>query len=184
MLYPNVIEPYIRITAQHPDQTATRIDGQVYSYAQLAQRVAPIKNELDAMSLKRAGIVMKPDLTACAALLACLFNGVVAVPLPATLSDDLRLRICQELELQEVLTVERMHYYYRMTFEDAFCRIDNGLYHFEEGQLAGMRCQFGSAGEVSYHPVYVQDFPKQKNFSLSTVFQTLSPDFPEICSIF
>ena len=49
MFYQNVIEPYIRLTEQNPDQTVARIDGQVYSYAQLAQRIAPIMNELDAM---------------------------------------------------------------------------------------------------------------------------------------
>ncbi|MBO6080470.1 MAG: hypothetical protein J6P54_05840, partial [Bacteroidales bacterium] len=81
MLYTNIIEPYIRVTMQNPDLTVARIGDQVYSYAQFAQRIAPIMNELDALSIPRTGIVMKTDLTACAALLACLFSGVVAVPL-------------------------------------------------------------------------------------------------------
>ena len=127
MLYQNVIEPYIRQTAQNPDQTVARIDGQVYSYAQFAQRIAPIMNELDAMSIMRAGVIMKQNLTSCAALMACLFSGVVAVPLPANLAENQLQTISQKLELPQVLTVERMHYYYRMTFEDALCRIDNGL---------------------------------------------------------
>ena len=46
MFYQNVIEPYIRQTEQNPDQTVARIGGQVYSYAQLAQRIAPIMKAL------------------------------------------------------------------------------------------------------------------------------------------
>ena len=140
MLDSNVIEPYIRQTEQNPDQTAAKIDGQVFSYAQLAQRIAPIMNELDAMSIERVGIVMKPDLTACAALLACLFSGVTAVPLSPNLSENERERIAKELELPQVLTVERMHYYFRMTFEDALCRFDNGLYNIEDEQVVCVKC--------------------------------------------
>ncbi len=184
MFYQNVIEPYIRQTEQNPDQTVARIDGQVYSYAQLAQRIAPIMNELDAMSITRAGIVMKQDLTACAALLACLFSGVVAVPLPENLSEAQLQVIRQDLELPQVLTVERMHYYYRMTFEDALCRIDNGLYHIEDEQVVSILCHFNNEETFSFENLYAKSFPKQKKFSLSPIFQLLLPEFPEICSIF
>ena len=135
MFYQNIIEPYIRQTEQHSDTTVARIGGQVYSYAQLAQRIAPIMNELDALSISRVGIVIKEDLTAYAALMACLFNSVVVVPLPENLSETQMEMISKRLELPQILTVERMHYYFRMTFEDALCRIDNGLYHIEDEQL-------------------------------------------------
>lgn len=184
MFYQNVIEPYIRQTEQNPDLTVAKIDGQVYSHAQLAQRIAPIMNELDAMSINRAGIVMKPDLTACAALLACLFNGVVAVPLPATLTEKQIAAIRQELELPQVLSVERMHYYYRMTFEDAMCRIDNGLYHIQDDQLVSIICHLENGGSISFENLYAKSFPKQKNFSLKPVIQLLLPEFPEKCSIY
>jgi acyl-CoA synthetase (AMP-forming)/AMP-acid ligase II len=184
MFYQNVIEPYIRQTEQNPDQTVARIDGQVYSYSQFAQRIAPIMNELDAMSITRAGIVMKQDLTAYAALMACLFSGVVAVPLPENLSETQIKAIQQELELPQVLTVERMHYYYRMTFEDALCRIDNGLYHIDDEQLVGMICLFNDGDAITFEHLYAKSFPKQKKFSLVTVFQLLLPEFPELCSIF
>ena len=184
MLYQNVIEPYIRQTAQNPDLTVARIGDQVFSYAQLAQRIAPIMNELDAMSITRAGIVMKTDLTACAALLACLFSGVVAVPLPENLSEAQQQKVREELQLPEVLTVERMHYYYRMTFEDALNRIDNGLYQIEDEQLVSIICRFNEAGERTDTSVFAKDFQKQKPFSLAPVFQQLIPDFLEICSIF
>ena len=184
MFYQNVIEPYIRQTEQNPDQTVARIDGQVHSYAQFAQRVAPIMNELDALSIGRAGIVMKQDLTSCAALMACLFSGVVAVPLPDNLPENRLKAIQQELDLPQVLTVERMHYYYRMTFEDALCRIDNGLYHFDDEQLVSMVCHLNNGDATTFEPLYAKNFPKQKKFSLSTVYQLLLPEFPEICSIF
>ena len=184
MFYKNVIEPYIRQTEQNPDQTVARIDGQVYSYAQLAQRIAPIMNELDAMSITRAGIVMKQDLTACAALMACLFNGVAAVPLPADLTENQLQTVSQKLELPQVLTVERMHYYYRMTFEDALCRIDNGLYRIDDEQLMGIVCDFSNTDAVTFRNIYAKDFPQQKPFSLATAFQLMLPEFPEICSIF
>ena len=183
MFYQNVIDPYIRQTEQNPDQTVARIDGQVYSYAQLAQRIAPIMNELDAMSIDRAGLVMKPDLTACAALLACLFSGVVVVPLPANLSENQFQVVQQKLQLPQVLTVERMHYYYRMTFEDALCRIDNGLYHIDDEQLVSIICRFNNDGSFSFVNLYAKSFLKQKKFSLAPVFQLLLPEFPEICSI-
>ena len=184
MFYQNVIEPYIRQTEQNPDQTVARIDGQVYSYAQLAQRIAPIMNELDAMSIDRVGIVMKPDLTACAALLACMFSGVVAVPLPANLPEKQLATIRQELQLPQVLTVERMHYYYRMTFEDALCRIDNGLYHIDDEQIVSIVCHLENEETFSFDNLYARNFPKQKKFSLLPVFQLLLPEYPEICSIF
>lgn len=183
MLYSNVIEPYIRQTERNPDQTVAKIDGQVYSYAQLAQRIAPIMNELDAMSIDKAGIVMKPDLTACAALLACLFSGVTAVPLSPELPESERQKIADDLGLPQVLTVERMHYYFRMTFEDALCRIDNGLYNIEDEQIVCVQCHFDETGGLACRSLYAKDFPKQKKFSLSAIFQQLIPDFPEICSI-
>ncbi len=184
MFYQNVIEPYIRQTEQNPDQTVARIDGQVYSYAQLAQRIAPIMNELDAMSITRTGIVMKQDLTSCAALMACLFSGVVAVPLPDALPEKQLTTIRQELELSQILTVERMHYYYRMTFEDALCRIDNGLYHIDDEQLVSILCHFNNGNGITFEHIYAKSFPRQKRFSLTTVFQLLLPEFPAICSIF
>ena len=184
MFYQNVIAPYIRLTEQNPDQTVARIDGQVYSYAQFAQRIAPIMNELDAMSISRTGIVMKQDLTACAALMACLFSGVVAVPLPENLPENRLKAIQQELELPQMLTVERMHYYYRMTFEDALCRIDNGLYHIDNEQLVNMIYHLNEGDAITFEHLYAKDFPKQKKFSLTAVFQLLLPEFPAICSIF
>lgn len=184
MFYQNVIEPYIRMTEQNPDQTVAKIDGRVFSYAQFAQRIAPIMNELDALSITRAGIVMKPDLTSCAALLACLFSGVTAVPLSPELSESERQRIVNEFQLPQVLTVERMHYYFRMTFEDALCRIDNGLYNIEDKQIMCIQCRFDKAGELVCRSLFAKDFPMQKKFSLSAIFQQLIPDFPEICSIF
>ena len=184
MLYQNVIEPYIRVTMKNPDLTVARIGDKVYSYAQFAQRIAPIMNELDALSISRVGIVMKNDLTACAALLACLFSGVVAVPLPENLTEAQLQKACEELQLPQVLTVERMHYYYRMTFEDALSRIDNGLYQIEDEQLVSIICRFNEAGERTDSSIFAKDFPKSKPFSLAPVFQQLIPDFPEICSIF
>jgi acyl-CoA synthetase (AMP-forming)/AMP-acid ligase II len=184
MLYTNIIEPYIRVTMQNPDLTVARIGDQVYSYAQFAQRIAPIMNELDALSIPRTGIVMKTDLTACAALFACLFSGVVAVPLQENLSETQLQKVREELQLPEVLTVERMHYYYRMTFEDALNRIDNGLYQIEDEQLVSIRCHFGANESPTFDNLYAKDFPKSKPFSLAPVFQQLIPDFPEICSIF
>lgn len=184
MLYSNVIEPYIRQTAQHADVTVARIGDQIYSYAQLAQRIAPIMNELDAMSISRAGIVMKPDLTTCAALLACMFSGVVAVPISDKYSDSQREIITKALELPEILTVERMHYYYRMTFEDALCRIDNGLYQIEDEQLVCIHCRCKENEPPTFENIYAKDFPKSKPFSLIPVFQKLIPDFPDICSMF
>ena len=185
MFYTNIIEPYIRMTEQNPDQTVARIDGQVYSYAQLAQRIAPIMNELDALSISRAGIVMKQDLTAFAALMACLFSGVVAVPLPENLTESQREAVARELNLPQVLTVERMHYYFRTTFEDALCRIDNGLYHIDDQQVMSVICRFGNDGKiVSSQEVYAGDFQPQRHFSLNPVFQQLIPDSPTLCSIF
>ena len=184
MLYSNVIEPYIRKTEQNPDLTAAKIDGQVYSYAQLAQRVAPIMNELDAMSVERIGVLMKPDLTVCSALLAGLFCGVTVVPLPTNLGDAEKDKVVEALHLPQVLTSERMHYYFRMTFEDALCRIDNGLYTIKDERLVCIRCVCGEHGELDFRNVYAKDFPLCVPFSLRAVFQQMIPDYPEICSIF
>ena len=184
MLYQNVIAPYIRQTRKHADQTVARIGGQVFSYAQLTQRIAPIMNELDALSVERVGVVTEPDLTACAALLACLFTGVVSVPLPPRLPESQLEDVRRELGLSEILTVERMHYYFRMTFEDALCRVDNGLYHFDAEQLVCIRCQFPPDKHLTTKSLCAKDFNRSTPFSLKPVFQLLIPDFPETCSIF
>lgn len=184
MFYQNVIEPYIRQTEQHSDATAARIGGQIYSYAQFAQRIAPIMNELDAMSPQRIGLIMKPDLTAYAALMACLFNGVVVVPISESLSEVQLGHISKTLELTHILTVERMHYYFRMTFEDALCRIDNGLYHIEDEQLVSILPHKNEDGTFDFKNLYAKDFKASKPFTLSSVFQIFTPEFPEICSIF
>lgn len=184
MFYKYIIESYIRQTEQNPDQTVAKIDNQVFSYSQFAQRVAPIMNELDAMSLQRVGIVMKPDLTACAALTACLFNSVVAVPMPETYTDAQRERIAETLALPQILTVERMHYYYRVTFEDALCRIDNGLYHIEDNQLMSIIPHIADNGDILCRPIYARDFKAGKPFSMRQILQPYIQDFPETCSIF
>lgn len=184
MFYPNIIEPYIRQTEQHSDTTVARIGGQVYSYAQLTQRIAPIMNELDALSQQRIGLVMKQDLTAYAALMACMFNGVVAIPLPESISESSREIISQRLELSQILTVERMHYYFRMTFEDALCRIDNGLYHIDDEQLISIIPSMKEDGTFAYRNLYAKDFKASKPFSLTSVFQPFTPEFPDLCSIF
>lgn len=183
-LYQNVIRPYICQTEQNPDLTAAKIDGQVYSYAQLAQRVAPIMNELDAMSVERIGVLMRPDLSACAALLAGLCCGVTVAPLPPHLGDAEKDKVVEALQLPQVLTPERMHYYFRMTFEDALNRIDNGLYNIQDEQLVCVQCLSGNDGEWRFAKVFAKDFPVMRPFSLHSVFQKLTPDLPEICSIF
>lgn len=184
MFYQNIIEPYIRQTEQNPDKTVARIGDQIFAYSQLAQRISPIMNELDALSVQRIGIVMKKDLTSYAALLACLFNGVVVVPIPEDFSDTQRDRISQTLELPQILTVERMHYYFRMTFEDALCRIDNGLYHIEDEQLVSIIPHENEDRTLAFRNLYAKDFKATKPFALSSVFQLFTPEFPEICSIF
>lgn len=184
MIYQNIIKPYIRQTEQHSDTTVARIDGQVFSYAQLAQRIAPIMNELDAMSQQRVGLVMKTDLTAYAALLACVFNGVVVVPIPEDFTETEREHIAQALDLPQILTIERMHYYFRMTFEDALDRIDNGLYHIEDEQLVSIIPHKTDNGDFAFRNLYAKEFRPSKSFSLTSFFQPFTPEFPEICSIF
>lgn len=184
MFYQNIIEPYIRQTEQHSDTTVARIGGQVYSYAQLAQRIAPIMNELDALSLQRVGIVMKSDLTAYAALIACLFNGVIAVPINENTTESEQENIAQALNLPQILTIERMHYYFRMTFEDALDRIDNGLYHIENEQLVSIIPHTNDNGTLAFRNLHAKDFHASKPFSLSSIFQLFTPEFPDICSIF
>jgi len=107
------------------------------------------------------------------------------VPLPGNLTESQLEAVARELDLPQVLTVERMHYYFRMTFEDALCRIDNGLYHIDEQQLLCIVPHFDPDGKLtSQQPLYAGDFKRQKHFSLAAVFQQLIPDFPTLCSIF
>lgn len=184
MFQHNIINPLIREVLRNPDKTAARIGDSVVSNAQFFQLVAPVMNEIDALSVQRVALVMKPDTNVCAAILAAAFSNVTVVPLPENAPEEFVQKVMEELNISTVLTAERMHYYYWMTFEDAMSRIDNGLYDIDDDNVLWMEFSMNGGALSADRIVRAGDFEYRKNLNFEVFFKSLLTSYPEVCSIF
>ncbi len=184
MFYDNIIRPFIAEMTANPDKTAARLGQKIVTNSQIAQHVAPIMNELDAMSVQRVAVLLEPDLNVYAAIIAAMFNGIAVYPIDNAMPQEQRDGLCKALQITEVLTAQRMHYYYWMTFEDALCRIDNGLYDIPDDRELCVITQTAIGNEPRLRKLHAGDFKPMKRFSFSDFFKTTLPENPELCSIF
>lgn len=146
MFTTSVIAPFLKSVRLQPNETCLEIGGHKYTNAAFIQYVAPIMNELDTLHDTSIMLLMEEDVQSYAALFACLLTGKVVVPVPISWTGSQRELVRQHVATDTMISRERMQYYFRMTVEDAICRIDNGLYQFTDSQIMVRWFSFESEG--------------------------------------
>lgn len=169
---------------RNPDKTMARIGEDIISNSQFFQLVAPIMNELEALSVHHIALPLRTDISVLAAVFAAFLSKISVTPIPKNLSKTESEKILKELNIPTFLTPERMHYYYRMTFEDALSKIDNGLYDIPDDFPLWIDCKLVKPDETSTYIVKAGDFQFKKTLSLSEFFSNFLTPYPELCSIF
>ncbi len=172
-----VYYPLIRALRINPEATALNFRGEISTYGRFAQRIAPIMNELDALSTSTIALVMDKGFLNCAAVLACVLTGKKLVPIDPDWSDEQRRLVLDRVGNCTLLTNERMFYYFRMTYDDAICRIDNGLpiadeisdaarlFSFEKGSLSETTLSAEKVLEHWCFPYFTDDFKRYFHFN-------------------
>lgn len=169
---------------RNPDKTMARIGENIITNSQFFQLVAPIMNELEALSVHHIALPLRTDISVLAAAFAAFLSKISVTPIPQNLSNSDSEKILRHLNINTFLTPERMHYYYRMTFEDALSKIDNGLYDIPDDFPLWIDCKFISPTETSTFIIKAGDFQFKKSLSLSEFFSKFLTPYPELCSIF
>ena len=184
MLYNNIIKPFIEEVSANPDKTAAKMGGKVVTNSQFTQLVAPIMNEMDALSVDRVCIMMEDELSVFAALMAGVFNNVTVIPVAGTPDSPRTREVCTKLGVSEILTAHRMHYYFRMTFEDALCRIDNGLHQVADEKPVCITVSENETGQLSFKEIFARDLTASRRFSYTVFFSQLLPKHTKLCFTF
>ncbi len=142
MFYNEVIAPFLRRVRIHPNETCLSLGQQKFTNAAFTQYISPIMNELDTITPTTILLLMEQDVQSYAAFFACLLSGKIVVPVaPQWTSNELSI-VQAATGSDYLLSTQRMQYYFRMTVEDALCRIDNGLYEYSTEQVLVETCRF------------------------------------------
>lgn len=155
----NLLNVFLTEMRNHPNTTAFRMYNDIITNALFVQRIAPIMNELDALPDKVIALVVEDDLQVYASIPAFLLSGKMLVLLKSSWTEEQRQRICRDAGATYILTAHRMQYYFRMTYEDALDRIDNGLYDFEESRTLMVLYGFKEDGTMYKRDISIQDIP-------------------------
>ncbi|MCR4965535.1 MAG: AMP-binding protein [Bacteroidales bacterium] len=134
MFTTSVIAPFLKKVRLQPNETCLEIGDHKYTNAAFIQYIAPIMNELDTLTGDTVMLLMEEDVQSYAALFACMLSGKIVVPISTAWTAAQVEQVSQTVQSGVLLSHERMQYYFRMTVDDAVCRIDNGLYHFNDEQ--------------------------------------------------
>lgn len=153
----NILNGFLAEMRDHPNTTAFRLNNDIVTNALFVQRIAPIMNELDALPDKVIALVVEDDLQVYASIPAAFLTGKVLVPLKSSWTEEQRRQVCEDAGVTYTLTAYRMQYYFRMTYEDALDRIDNGLYDFEKDRLVIVFYQFDEEGIMLKRDFVVKD---------------------------
>ena len=175
MFTTSVIAPFLRNVRLQPNETCLSIGDHKYTNAAFIQYISPIINELDAIPQSSFLLLMEEDVQSYAALFAGMLSGKLVVPVSVHWTDQMVSRVRQEVATDAFFCQERMQYFFRMTVEDAICRIDNGLYQFPDehpmvrcfgflpdGSLqdrlftAGDVCQIKPAHPIRFHQYFTE----------------------------
>lgn len=127
MFVDTIYYPLVRALRDRPDETALSVKGEAYDNRRLAMLMAPVMKELDTFSDSTVALLMEEEAVTKAAVFACMFCGKTVVPVCPTWSEEQQQRVVALSGARKFLTRERMFYYYWTTYEDAVCRIDDGL---------------------------------------------------------
>lgn len=158
-------QPFLKTILTHPNRTALTIKGKIFPYGVVAQRIAPIINEIDTTSSGYIALLMEEDILTYSAIIATILSGKVLVPILEEWSQKQRQEVidslpCADFSLSEsgYLSTRRMYYYFRMTYEDALCRIDNGLINIDNEQVIALQYAFDAQGQLHRQEITAQDF--------------------------
>ncbi len=184
MFYENVIRPFIKEIYKNPDKTAAKIGNKIITNSQVLQLIAPIMNELDALSIERVGIFIEKEINVYAAIIAAMFNNITVIPIFNSLNETQIDKLRLELGFSEILTSKRMHYYYWMTYEDALCRIDNGLYSIPDEKIILIDSCIDKHSNIIKNEFRAGDFKQMKKFSYLDFFNLILPNNTEPCFTF
>lgn len=132
----------------HPNITALKYGDTLITNARLVQYIAPIMNELDTNPVPMFALLAEHSVYTAAALFAAVFSGKQVLPVASSWTGEQRSRVLAHAVLTEILTAQRMEYYYWMTVEDAVDRLDNGLILLHDGQIVARRYDFSENGDL------------------------------------
>lgn len=127
MFYQQIVRPFVYAVRDYPLQTAFSLHDEDIPFAVLSQRIVPIMNELDAISDAALALEMQDDVEIYAAVLACWFCGKTLIPVAPDISIANRHLLLKCNNLTDILSLKRISYFYRMTYDDALSRLDDGL---------------------------------------------------------
>lgn len=153
----NLLNDFLTEMRNHPNTTAFRMNNDIVTNALFVQRIAPIMNELDALPDKIIGLIVEDDLQVYASLPASFLSEKVLVLLKSSWTEEQRQQVCKDAGATYVLTAHRMQYYFRMTYEDALDRIDNGLYDFDDGRTVLVLYGFEEDGTMCKNTISIND---------------------------
>ncbi|MCQ2284072.1 MAG: AMP-binding protein [Bacteroidales bacterium] len=149
----SILHAFIKEIRVHPNTTAFKLNDSLITNSQFAQRIAPIMNELDTFPQTHVPILMENEVSTHAAMVACILTHKIIVPIFPEWSEKQRARVVSQFDAAEILTDQRMNYYYWMTVEDAVDRLDSGLIHIDENQVIAKQCVFSEKEELTFRSI-------------------------------
>ena len=111
----NLLRDFLDEIRLNPNITAFRLNDELVTNALFLQRIAPIMNELDAVTMPVLPLLMEPDIEVVAAVPAAILLGKPVVPVLSSWSEAQRQQVLADTGVDHCLTAHRMQYFFRMT---------------------------------------------------------------------
>lgn len=144
----NFLRDFLDEIRLNPNITAFRLNEEIVTNALFLQRIAPIMNELDAITMPVLPLLMEPDLEVVAAVPAAILLGKPVIPISPSWSEAQRDRVLADAGTDVLFTSHRMQYFFRMTFEDALDRVDNGFCELNPSSVAARLYSLDDEGHL------------------------------------
>ena len=145
----NLLQDFLDEIRLNPNVTAFRLNDEIVTNALFLQRIAPIMNELDAVTMPVLPLLMEPDIEVVSAVPAAILLGKPVIPINPSWSEAQRSQVLADAGIDVCLTAHRMQYFFRMTFEDALDRVDNGFCELNPASVAAKLYAFDDDGLMS-----------------------------------
>jgi len=165
----NLLQDFLNDIRLNPNITAFRLNGEIVTNALFLQRIAPIMNELDAVTMSVLPLLMESDLEVVAAVPAAILLGKPIIPIQSSWSESQRQQVLEDVGTDTCLTAHRMHYFFRMTLEDALDRVDNGFCELNPDFEAVTLYDFDESGQMTHRSMTLGEILGDKSFA-SAVF--------------
>jgi len=169
MDYVNLLQDFLNDIRLNPNITVFRLNGEIVTNALYLQRIAPIMNELDAVTMSVLPLLMEPDIEVMAAVPAAILLGKPVVPVKTSWSETQRQQVLDDAGTDKCLTAHRMHYFFRMTLEDALDRVDNGFSELNPDALAAVLYDFDASGLMTKRSMTLGEILNNKPFAPAMV---------------